>query len=464
MSTSIIFGHTFSNTRQSTDQNVDFSTKNLLLTLQLGLIGSIATILIGLYLYFFPTPRFGFVYTMIVIGSGVGAFVGVCLSRWLLYKGRPKQAVYVILYFILTLQLVALIFSQEGFYDPYIFAPSFIMILAGYYISDRLMWMVVNVSVATVALVFFLETLGIKTTPHPEPAFFQLFLYVAYMYAFRWFLGNSLVRLRQQAAELRKSRDQLANHQIVLEKEVASRTEDLARLLQEKDAFLTMLTHDMKTPLTSIGLYAEMLTRQPEIAMSKPNVIQGIMRSNKTLHNMVNNLVDIERLATDGTLPLDRHPFVFADLAKSAVDEHLPLAVNKRIGLEITIADGVEEIEVFGDKSQLARAMHNLIGNAIKYSPEQRPVAVFVNKGKDQKIRFSVKDNGYGIPAEDLPRIFDRYWRVEKHKHKAIGSGLGLAIVKGIVEAHDARTSAESYEGYGSTFSFELPVLRQNSY
>jgi signal transduction histidine kinase len=130
-------------------------------------------------------------------------------------------------------------------------------------------------------------------------------------------------------------------------------------------------------------------------------------------------------------------------------------ALEKAICLECHI--GPEPIYLYADKRKLQRVVQNLVSNAVKYTPKKGSVALDACI-IDQHALVNVHDTGYGIPAQELPHIFERFRRVRQHKDKAVGTGLGLAIVKSLVEAHDGQITVSSEEGIGSTFTIKLPI------
>lgn len=248
---------------------------------------------------------------------------------------------------------------------------------------------------------------------------------------------------------------QMRTHLDNLEAIVAERTAELQTLMKEKDAFLAVLTHDMKTPLTSINLYATLLLQKPNLIHEKPHLLETVVRSQKTLTNIVNDILDIETLQSDKELNLQFEVLDLSILLLATVETLQAQAMYK----EITLAyeEPNSEIRVRADKHQIGRVFQNIISNAVKYTPDEGHVQVRIFV-KEARVNVQVSDNGYGIPAEDLPHIFDRYRRVKKHKSFASGSGLGLAITKALVEAHQGEIVVNSVEGEGSTFTIVLPL------
>lgn len=249
---------------------------------------------------------------------------------------------------------------------------------------------------------------------------------------------------------------QMQAHMNNLENIVAERTEALQKLMQEKDAFLAVLTHDMKSPLTSIHLYASMLKEYPQIVAQKPHLIDAVLQNQEALINIVNNILDLEKLKVDGRIPLEKVDFEYTAMAEKIVESLQVQAENKSIELVLNEFD--RRISVLADPHQMERILNNLISNAVKYTHANGKVAVTLDT-KDDQLILQVEDSGYGIPAEELPFVFDRFHRVESHQKLAAGTGLGLAITKALVEAHGGTIEVKSVEGEGSCFVAHLPIL-----
>jgi signal transduction histidine kinase len=229
----------------------------------------------------------------------------------------------------------------------------------------------------------------------------------------------------------------------------------LADLHKDKDAFLAVLTHDMRTPLTSILGYAGLLKDRTLEDEEKVHISTVILRNGKALLEIVNNILEIEQLQSGTPILLDRENFELGQMVENVAESLRAQALEKSIRLECHVAPG--PVFLNADKQKLQRVVQNLVSNAVKYTPKEGCVALKVFL-KDGHALVSVNDTGYGIPAEELPHIFERFRRVRQHKDKAIGTGLGLAIVKSLVEAHDGAIAVTSKEGVGSTFTIKLPV------
>ncbi len=264
-------------------------------------------------------------------------------------------------------------------------------------------------------------------------------------YAFRLYVARTRAHL-EQLEELITERTQ----------ELLTANESLAELNKQKDAFLAVLTHDMRSPLTNIHGYASLLRDHPDFsAEERTYMARIILRNEHALLEIVNNILDIEHLESGAPVLLDRQNFDLVELVNELVDSSQAPAREKQISL-IHDSNG-DPIFVHADRQKVTRIMQNLISNAIKYTSEEGCINVRAARN-GRYVKVDVEDSGYGIPPEELPHIFDRYSRVAKHKNMVVGTGLGLAIVKSLIEAHEGQIDVVSEEGVGSTFTVKLPV------
>jgi signal transduction histidine kinase len=239
-----------------------------------------------------------------------------------------------------------------------------------------------------------------------------------------------------------------------LETAVDERTRQLKEVNQRKDAFLAVLTHDMMTPLNSIQLCAEELLEDPMSAVHNPILPQVIMRSQKTLYNLVRNIIDLEKLRSGHRIQIQRTTCDLVQILSGVIDIVQPEVQLKHMKLEFSSTQTPFWFDV--DRQQMERIMLNLVSNAVKYTSSGGAVSVNLDNNHSHAI-ITVHDTGYGIPAQELPYIFERFHRIEKSKNKAFGTGLGLAITKALVEEHGGGIAVESIEGKGSVFTVSLP-------
>jgi signal transduction histidine kinase len=241
------------------------------------------------------------------------------------------------------------------------------------------------------------------------------------------------------------------------EVEALARAEDAGRLREE---FLASATHDLKNPLTAIKALAQLIKRRAEQGreMEPEWIAEGLSSIDSSATRMlkqINELMDLAHLQTDRPLELNRAPVDLVDLVRATASQQHH-AARDRIRIE-----GDDSLIGEWDRARLERVLDNLIGNAIKYSPNGGDIVLTVcrepSTDGDTAV-LSVRDRGLGIPAADLPRVFDRFHRGGNVVGRVAGTGIGLAGVRQIVEQHGGVITVESREGAGSTFTVRLPV------
>jgi len=225
-----------------------------------------------------------------------------------------------------------------------------------------------------------------------------------------------------------------------------------------KSEFVATVSHDLRVPLTLINGYLSMLEMVGQLNERQSHYTGQIRQGVQDMTQLVNNLLDLGRIEAGVGLQLQLTSVL--DIVDAVANRWQPHAARKRITLTTDIAAGTPPL-IEADPVLLDRALHNLVDNAIKYTPRGGSVVIFGRPSGDDKIILGVKDSGVGISPIDQPRLFERFFRiVRRDGGKEKGSGLGLAIVKSIVERHHGRVWVESQLGEGSTFFIELP-LRQ---
>jgi PAS domain S-box-containing protein len=230
---------------------------------------------------------------------------------------------------------------------------------------------------------------------------------------------------------------------------------------QRKDDFIRMASHELKTPVTSIKGYVQLLlTMFRDYDARKENISsQAIQTSLSTidkqvikLNRLMSELLDLSRIDS-GKLELKMQSFDLNDLVKETVDD-----VQQTTRHQILI-NNVPDCRLFGDKDRIGQVLLNLLTNAIKYSPKTNSIEVNVYRPSKDIVSISVKDHGIGIDKKDHERIFERFYRVEgKTEQTYPGFGIGLFIASEIVYRHNGTISVESEKSKGSTFTFTLPV------
>ncbi|MCF6227623.1 MAG: cell wall metabolism sensor histidine kinase WalK [Planctomycetes bacterium] len=235
---------------------------------------------------------------------------------------------------------------------------------------------------------------------------------------------------------------------------VSDATED-QKLLEMRQDFVANVSHELKTPLTSISAYVDTLLdgAADDEAVRRP-FMEKIKSNTTRLTKLVSDILNISRLES-GTGDESRHNIDLNLFAEALLERQRDKADAKQIKLHFKAAN-VPAI-AFGNEEDLTEAVENLIVNAISYTPENGDVTVNV-ESNNNGLELSVSDTGVGIPEESLARVFERFFRVDKARSRALGgTGLGLAIVKHVAIKHGGKVEATSEEGKGSTFKITLP-------
>jgi signal transduction histidine kinase/DNA-binding response OmpR family regulator len=227
-------------------------------------------------------------------------------------------------------------------------------------------------------------------------------------------------------------------------------------LEQVKNEFIATASHDLKNPITTIAGFSTLLAQAGPLNEQQQDFVNRIQFAAQNMSELVQNMMSLAQMDLQAT---QKHePLEMGALLADIVDEFFPQAEAKDQTLQFDPL--TTPVQVNGDPLQLKQLFRNLIGNAIKYSPEGGRIIVVV-KAEKENIQVDVQDTGYGIPAAGLPFIFDRFYRVRSGKVSEIeGNGLGLAIVKSIVEQHGGRISVESEMEKGTCFSVSLPLTQ----
>ena len=233
----------------------------------------------------------------------------------------------------------------------------------------------------------------------------------------------------------------------------------LARLEQAFEQlrrFTSDASHELRTPLAMIRSVGEVGLQKDGTREEYRDIVGSMLEEVNRLTSLVDNLLTISR-ADSGHIQLRRAPVRVMGLAKEAGGLFEILMEEKGLRLRI---EGDENVQVEGDCMFLRQALVNILHNAVKYSPVGETIRVHVRNGEHQKVTVEIKDNGPGIPMEDQPRIFDRFYRVDKARwRESGGAGLGLSISKWAVEAHGGSIRIESVPEHGCTFFVTLPGM-----
>ena len=233
---------------------------------------------------------------------------------------------------------------------------------------------------------------------------------------------------------------------------VTQNVSDRKEFDQRKDDFLGIASHELKTPLTSLKASLQLLNKLKENPNHPilPKLIEASNKSVDKMDNLVDDLLNINRFG-EGHLNLNKTIFNVANMLNLCCN-HVRLAGNHEL-----IVQGDELIKVYADENRIDQVVVNLVNNAVKYAANSKEIYLIITK-ENGYLKIAVKDNGPGIPEEQIPHLFDRYWRADHTGRNYSGLGLGLFICAEIIKRHDGEIGVTSQLGEGSTFWFTLPL------
>jgi signal transduction histidine kinase len=234
---------------------------------------------------------------------------------------------------------------------------------------------------------------------------------------------------------------------------------ELQDLDRKKDEFVQNVSHDLRTPLTFVKAYVELLLDGTLGPITDPqrDSLDIVTQRTDAITRLVDDILTLQQLDRGAMRMM---PVAMGDLVRSVVQGAEATAAQTGITVRVEIAEALPPVYV--DRDRLVQVLDNLLGNAIKFSPDGGIITVRI-RPVDTAVQVEVADQGIGIPADKMDKIFERFYQVDGSSRRRFGgTGLGLAIVKRIVEAHNGKIWVDSEEGKGSTFSFTLPIFPQN--
>lgn len=229
--------------------------------------------------------------------------------------------------------------------------------------------------------------------------------------------------------------------------------DELAKTDNLQKELVANISHDLRTPLTMIKGYSEVMRDIP--GENNPENVQVIIDETERLTELVNDMLDLSKIRA-GTRKPELETFDLTETVRAVMLRYEKLTEKDNYSISF---EADENVYIVADRTMILQVVYNLINNALNYTGEDKKVSI-VQSVWDNKVRISVIDTGEGIAEDDIPYIWDRYYKVDKvHKRAKIGTGLGLSIVKGILEAHGAAYGVESHIGEGSNFWFEMDTF-----
>jgi len=222
-------------------------------------------------------------------------------------------------------------------------------------------------------------------------------------------------------------------------------------LLKKKDDFMSIASHELKTPITSLKASLQLLKRMKDNpSQMLPTLIEQANKSMEKVTTLIENLLNTNKL-NEGQLHLNKTSFTIAQMVADCC-QHVRIA-----GIYTIITDGDKELKIYADADRIDQVVINFVNNAIKYAPGAKEIHIKIEKISNM-AKVSISDKGPGIPPEKLPYLFDRYYRVDSSGMQYSGLGLGLYISAEIIKRHNGKIGVDSELGKGSTFWFTLPL------
>jgi|GEM_PF-233120 len=286
---------------------------------------------------------------------------------------------------------------------------------------------------------------------------------------------NSIKRYNERQNELTKALEFKNDELTETEKDLRRANEELVNTETAKEEFLSMISHELKTPLTPLKMYAEMLLKirsMGELNEKQLKAMKMILRSISQLELLVNDIFDVYKLDI-GKLRLNKKVVQVASLVKENMSELGLLMRDKQIQFKAEIIPPSEKVNVLCDPRRIGQVLANLIKNSVDFVPDKggritiRTEAGYskqTNDGNSNYVVFTIEDNGSGIPFEKINNLFKKFYQVDTStKRKHGGTGLGLAICNGIVEGHGGKIWVDTNHTQGAMIKFTLPIADSNA-
>ena len=273
---------------------------------------------------------------------------------------------------------------------------------------------------------------------------------------------KEVVSLLKQTSETTRLNSQLRLQSLELKRkteELLGANERLRGLDKEKDDFISTVTHEMRTPLTSIKAFVEIIQDHHDLSDEERNsFLETINNEIDRMNRLIDQVLDLEKME-GGTLHLEKAELSPVELIATCLEGMQALFDSKDIALHTHIDDAARAVKMNGDADRLKQAFLNLLSNAVKYARDEEATIEVTLLAIDDNLEISVTDNGRGIRPENLKRVFDKFFQArDQTRKKPSGSGLGLSITKKIIELHGGSIDVFSEWGTGTVFSLKIPL------
>lgn len=268
--------------------------------------------------------------------------------------------------------------------------------------------------------------------------------------------------LRKNEREIREARDQAEQalkSKSDLFEDLKIQKNEIEKISKDKDDLLAIVSHDLKNPLAVIETSLDIMMEDQEskISVTAQDLIRRSKNSAKFALNLITDLLDLARL--EGGIKLDFEKFNVNEMMRNVLDGFYIKSSEKQIHIDLNTSGNYE---IYADYGRIVQVIHNILGNSLKFTPKNGRIEIDIQvenssgDGKDKNLVIKVTDNGPGIPADKIDKIFNKFEQA-RTSDRAIGTGLGLAICKNIVQMHNGQIFVESEEGAGASFTIHLP-------
>ncbi|HEY4111590.1 hybrid sensor histidine kinase/response regulator [Puia sp.] len=264
---------------------------------------------------------------------------------------------------------------------------------------------------------------------------------------------KTFYRLYEQNRELNRIQASLRS-EIEFRKKVEG---ELQEAVRKRDEFISIASHELKTPLTTIKAYVQLLERSIDAGEPTRLYVDRALVQIRKLDNLIVDLLDLSKIES-GKLKFNKKPFDFGNTLTTAIEMIRQTYPDYRITRK-----GAADVEVYGDEMRIEQVIINYLTNAVKYSPDRKEVDVDAGVRADGRLFVQVRDYGIGIPKDHQENIFSKFYRVEESANRFQGLGIGLYICAEIIRRHEGEYGVESEPGRGSAFYFSVPLKTEQT-
>ncbi|MDX1671820.1 MAG: ATP-binding protein [Balneolaceae bacterium] len=384
----------------------------------------------------------------------------IWFSKSAISLGGSRRLIFLIVWLISFFMLLEDLNAGDiNYATAYISLVLILAITAIPYKGWQTVLLTLTVIITTIMTVNFVP--AILNLPPLEPKISQL-VYIILISILLTGISSLLYLNRYDQFEARQRAEQLKDqlekraHMLEMMKEKSDR--QAQKILENeklKDRFFANISHEFRTPLTLILGPLEDLLSEGDKEEKKPvgtGLLQLMHKNGTRLLKMINQLLDLSKIDA-GEIRMEMEPMNLSELVRETALAFVPMAESRKVNLEIDVDEG---LCLMGDPQQLERVVRNLVSNALKFTPEKGRVGVYLSE-TDENLELAVEDTGRGIPEEELPHIFDRFYQTKNSSEiMDRGTGIGLALVKEIIDLHDGTVDVTSKYGEGTTFTVQF--------